>query len=182
MKCNPINFHGNEGVVWLVRWIIKTEMVFSISHCAKGNKVMFAATTFQGRALTWWNSQVATLGLEVANGKSWTEMKTMMTEEFCPPEEIQRLESELWNLKVKDYDITAYTVYFNELVLLCPEMVSTEKKKIKAHIRSLSDNIKGEVTSSEPTTLNAAVHMAHTLMEQKRLAKAERDAEGKKRK
>ncbi|GKE14282.1 hypothetical protein Tco_1421859, partial [Tanacetum coccineum] len=30
-----------------------------------GNKVMFAASTFQGWALTWWNSQVATLGLEV---------------------------------------------------------------------------------------------------------------------
>ncbi|GKC96629.1 reverse transcriptase domain-containing protein [Tanacetum coccineum] len=96
----------------------------------------------------------------VANGKSWTEMKTMMTEEFCPPEEIQRLESELWNLKVKDYDINAYTACFNELVLLCPKMVSTEKKKIRAYIRSLSNNIKGEVTSSEPTTLNAIDHMA----------------------
>ncbi|GKG13288.1 putative reverse transcriptase domain-containing protein, partial [Tanacetum coccineum] len=83
---------------------------------------------------------------------------------------------------VKDYDINAYTACFNELVLLCPKMVSTEKKKIRAYIRSLSNNIKGEVTSSEPTTLNAIDHMAHTLMEQKRLAKAERDAKGKKRK
>ncbi|GKD99331.1 hypothetical protein Tco_1387315, partial [Tanacetum coccineum] len=82
MKCNPINFHGNEGVMGLVRWIEKTEMVFSNSNYAEGNKVMFAAATFQGQDLTWWNSQVATLRLEVANGKSLTEMKTMMTEEF----------------------------------------------------------------------------------------------------
>nr|GEZ36492.1 hypothetical protein [Tanacetum cinerariifolium] len=27
------------------------------------------------------------------------EMKVMMTEEFCPPEEIQRMEGELWNLR-----------------------------------------------------------------------------------
>nr|GEY84243.1 putative reverse transcriptase domain-containing protein [Tanacetum cinerariifolium] len=40
-----------------------------------------------GKALTWWNSQVATLGLEVANGKSWGDMKKMMLEEFCPDEE-----------------------------------------------------------------------------------------------
>ncbi|GJS14978.1 putative reverse transcriptase domain-containing protein [Tanacetum coccineum] len=160
----------------------RERMVFSISHYAEKNKVMFDAATFQGRALNWWNSQVATLGLEVANGKSWTEMKTMMIEELCPPEEIQMIESELWNLKVKDYDITAYTAHFNKLVLLCPEMVLAEKKNIGAYIHGLSDNIKGEVSSSEPTTLNAAVRMAHTLMEQKRLAKAERDAEGKKRK
>nr|GEV87233.1 hypothetical protein [Tanacetum cinerariifolium]GEV87234.1 hypothetical protein [Tanacetum cinerariifolium] len=122
------------------------------------------------------------LGVKVRNGKSWTNMKTMMTKELCPPEEIQRMKSELWNLKVKDYDIIAYTTRFNELVLLCPKMVTTEKKKIGAYICGLSDNIKGEVTSSSPTTLNSAVRMAHTLMEQKRLAKAERDVEGKKRK
>ncbi|GKF68662.1 hypothetical protein Tco_0198341, partial [Tanacetum coccineum] len=31
-----------------------------------------------------------------------TEMKQLITAEFCPIEEIQRLENELWNLKVKE--------------------------------------------------------------------------------
>ncbi|GJS64212.1 putative reverse transcriptase domain-containing protein [Tanacetum coccineum] len=35
-------------------------------------------------------------------------MKQLMTAEFCPIEEIQRLENELWNLKDKEYDIVAY--------------------------------------------------------------------------
>nr|GFD28923.1 putative reverse transcriptase domain-containing protein [Tanacetum cinerariifolium] len=52
-----------------------SEMVFSISDCAERNKVKFAAATLQGKALTWWNSQVATLGLNVAIGKSWGDMK-----------------------------------------------------------------------------------------------------------
>ncbi|GJX97698.1 hypothetical protein Tco_0353496 [Tanacetum coccineum] len=82
MKCNPTSFHGNEGAVELCRWFEKTESVFSISECAERNKVKFAAATLQGRALTWWNSQVATLGLEVANAKSWNDMKIMMREEF----------------------------------------------------------------------------------------------------
>nr|GEY35158.1 retrovirus-related Pol polyprotein from transposon TNT 1-94 [Tanacetum cinerariifolium] len=41
------------------------------------------------QALTWWNSQVATLGLNVAIGKSWGDMKKMMLEEFCPDEELR---------------------------------------------------------------------------------------------
>ncbi|GJU53139.1 putative reverse transcriptase domain-containing protein [Tanacetum coccineum] len=90
------------------------------------------------------------------------------------------MESELWNLKVKEYDITAYTAHFNKSVMLCPEMVPTEKKKIMAYIRGLSKNIKGEVTSSSPTTLNRAIRMAHTFMEKKRLARVEKDAEVKK--
>ncbi|GJR20528.1 putative reverse transcriptase domain-containing protein [Tanacetum coccineum] len=100
---------GGQGAVELCRWFEKTKSVFSISECAERNKVKFAAATLQGRALTWWNSQVATLGLEVANAKSWNDMKIMMREEFCPPEEIQRMEVELWNLRVKDSNISAYT-------------------------------------------------------------------------
>nr|GEZ70034.1 reverse transcriptase domain-containing protein [Tanacetum cinerariifolium] len=93
MKGSPITFCVNEGAVGLIRWIETTEMVFTVSKCTKANKVVFAATTFQDQALTWWNSQVATLGIEVMTRKTWAEMKVMMTEEFCPPEEIQRMKA-----------------------------------------------------------------------------------------
>nr|GEY75913.1 hypothetical protein [Tanacetum cinerariifolium] len=110
------------------------------------------------------------------------DMKKMMMEEFCPDEEVQRLEDELRSLKLRDTNIAAYTQRFNELVLLCPEAVPTEKKNVEAYIKGLPKNIKGEVTSSRPVNLNENVRMAHTLMEQKIQAKAERIAEGNKRK
>nr|GEU32759.1 putative reverse transcriptase domain-containing protein [Tanacetum cinerariifolium] len=157
MKCNPTPFHGKEWAIKLCRWFKKSEMVFSISECTERSKVKFAAATMQGRALTWWNSQVATLGLE-------------------------RLEDELRNLKLRDTNIATYTQMFNELVLICPKVVPNEKKKIETYIRGLPENIKGEVTSSRPTNLNETVCMAHTLMEQKIQAKAERIAKGNKRK
>ncbi|GJU91371.1 putative reverse transcriptase domain-containing protein [Tanacetum coccineum] len=153
MKCDPINFLGVEGAVELYHWFEKTKSVFSISE--------------------W---------LEVANEKSWAKMKTMMKEEFCPPEEIQRMEIELWNLRVKDSNIASYTHRFNELIMLCPYSVPNENKKIKAYIRRLPKKVKGETTSSRPTTLNEAVRMAHTLTKQKLQAKAKRVAESNKRK
>ncbi|GJT54287.1 putative reverse transcriptase domain-containing protein [Tanacetum coccineum] len=108
MKCGPTQFHGNEGAVELCRWFEKIESVFGISECAERSKVKFVAATLQGRALTWWNSQVATLGLDVVNGKSWTDMRKMMMEEFCPDEEVQRLENELRSLKLRDTIDRAY--------------------------------------------------------------------------
>ncbi|GJY32015.1 putative reverse transcriptase domain-containing protein [Tanacetum coccineum] len=155
MKCNPTVFHGHEGAVELISPNLQ------LPH-------------FKGVALTWWNSQVATMGLEAANQIGWTEMKRIMTEEFCPVEEVQRMEHELWNLKVKEFDITAYTKRFHELVQLCPEMVPSERKKIEAYIRGLTDNIKGTVIGSKPISLNEAVRMAHALMEQKSQARIER--------
>nr|GEU50818.1 putative reverse transcriptase domain-containing protein [Tanacetum cinerariifolium] len=53
----------------LCRWFERMESTFGISKCAERRKVKFATTTLHGRALTWWNSQIATLGLKVANGK-----------------------------------------------------------------------------------------------------------------
>ncbi|GJV77532.1 putative reverse transcriptase domain-containing protein [Tanacetum coccineum] len=97
-RANQVNVGGNaggNGAVKLCRWFEKTEMVFGISECAEGKKVKFAAATLKGRALTWWNSQVATLGIEAANRTTWTEMKRLMTEEFFPAKEIQRMEHEL---------------------------------------------------------------------------------------
>nr|GFA80564.1 hypothetical protein [Tanacetum cinerariifolium] len=64
-----------EGVVGLRRWIEKIEQVFEISKCAEGDKVMFAASTFEGRALTWWNGNVHTLGLANVNGIPWKKKK-----------------------------------------------------------------------------------------------------------
>nr|GEZ34901.1 hypothetical protein [Tanacetum cinerariifolium] len=45
MKCHPLNFKGNEGIVSLTRWIEKMESVFNISGCAIENQVKFATCT-----------------------------------------------------------------------------------------------------------------------------------------
>nr|GEX43834.1 retrotransposon protein, putative, Ty3-gypsy subclass [Tanacetum cinerariifolium] len=156
MKCGPTQFHRTEGVVELVRWFEKMENTFEISECA----------------------EVATLGREVANARSWAEVKRMMTDEFCPTKEVQRLEDELRHLKLRDMNIAAYTERFNELDLLCPDAVPNEKKKAELYIKGLPEIIKGETTSSRPVTLNEAVRMAHALMEQTIQAKNERIAKG----
>nr|GEV49793.1 hypothetical protein [Tanacetum cinerariifolium] len=133
MKCGPTQFHRTEGSVGLVRWFEKMDNTFEISECAEVRKVKFTTATLHSRDLTWWNSQVATLGHEVANARSWAEVKQMMTDEFCPTEEVQR---------------------FNELALLCPDLVPNEKKKVELYIKGLPEIIKGETTSSRPVTIN----------------------------
>nr|GEU52869.1 putative ribonuclease H-like domain-containing protein [Tanacetum cinerariifolium] len=167
MKCGPTQFHGKEGAMEFCRWFEKIKCTFGISECAKRNKVKFDAATLQGRALTWWNTQVATLGLTVTNGKSWYDLKRMMLEEFCPEEEISRMKDKLRNLRLKDNDIAAYTNQFNELVLLCPDVVPSTKKKIGQYIKGLPSYIKGETYASNTTTLNEVLRMAHGLMKHK---------------
>nr|GEV40739.1 putative reverse transcriptase domain-containing protein [Tanacetum cinerariifolium] len=85
------------------------------------------------------------------------------------------LRSPLKDMRWKMEDLAAYTERFNELALLCPDVVPNEKEKVELYI-------KGETTSSRLVTLNEVVRMAHALMEQKIQAKNERIAEGHKAK
>ncbi|GKA34453.1 putative reverse transcriptase domain-containing protein [Tanacetum coccineum] len=164
MNGKPHTFNGTEGVVGLRCLIEKVEQVFKTCKCAEEDKVMFAASTFEGRALTWWNENVHTLGLVNANRIPWTEFKTMMTTEYCPATEIQKMEQELWTLTLKGDDIEAYNNRFHELALMCPELVPTEKKKIERYTRGFPERIKGNMTSSKPATLHDAINMARKLL------------------
>ncbi|GJS60867.1 putative reverse transcriptase domain-containing protein [Tanacetum coccineum] len=67
-----------------------------------------------------------------------------MIAEFCPAEELQRMENELWILKVKEYNMVAYTQIFNELALMCPRM--NNQKQGNTQAMTTAPN-KGKVSS-----------------------------------
>ncbi|GKA85002.1 putative reverse transcriptase domain-containing protein [Tanacetum coccineum] len=108
------------------------------------------------------------------------ELMKLMTEVYCPRNEVQKMETELWNLAVKGNDLTAYTRRFQELVLLCTRMVPNEEDKVERFVEGLPDNIQGNVIAAEPTKLQDAFRIANNLMDQKLKGYA-RSAENKRR-
>nr|GEY33674.1 hypothetical protein [Tanacetum cinerariifolium] len=141
IKCHPLNFKGNEGVV--------------------------------DAALTWWNSQIRTLGPE-AYAMTWEVLKKKITDKYCPQGELKKLEIELWNPKVKENDIPTYTNRFQELTLICTKFVANENEKIDKYISGLLDNIYGNVKSSKPRTLDETIELTNDLMDQKLRTYAEK--------
>ncbi|GJW87017.1 putative reverse transcriptase domain-containing protein [Tanacetum coccineum] len=129
LNCQPRNFSRIEGVVGLARWFEKTEYVFRINNCATKFQVKFTTCTLLDNALTWWNSHVQTIRIDEAYETSWKDLTKLMIEVYCPRNEIQKLESELWNLNVKGTDFAGYTRQFQELSLLYPRMVPEEEDK-----------------------------------------------------
>nr|GEZ16860.1 hypothetical protein [Tanacetum cinerariifolium] len=80
LKCQPLNFKGTEGVVRLTQWFKKMEFVFNISNCITACQVKYAACTLQGVALTWWNSHVNIITLEVSHELPWKTLNKMMND------------------------------------------------------------------------------------------------------
>nr|GEY84485.1 putative reverse transcriptase domain-containing protein [Tanacetum cinerariifolium] len=125
MKCQPLNFKGTEGVV-------------ELTQCA----------------LTWWNSHVITIDPDVAYAMTWVDLKKKMTDKYCPRGEIKKLESELWNLRVKSND------------LICRWFARRDTRKC---------------SGIEPKTMQKAMKMENELIDKRNNTWAECQAENKRK-
>ncbi|GJZ92684.1 reverse transcriptase domain-containing protein [Tanacetum coccineum] len=166
ISCQPFYLNGTEGAVGLIRWFERTESVFSRSRCAEENKVTFATGTLTDDALSWWNAYAQPMGIEQANQITWTELKRLLTNKYCPRTEIRKMEEELYNLIVKGNDLKPYVRRFQELTILCPNMVPNNDKLLEAFIGGLPRSIEGNVTASKPQTLEEAINIAQRTMDQ----------------
>nr|GFA23291.1 hypothetical protein [Tanacetum cinerariifolium] len=167
LKCQPLPFKGTKGVTSLSQWYERMESVFYISNCAVENQVKFATCTLHSVALTWWNTHVKTVGHEAAYGMPWKTLMKMMTEKYCPRNEIRKLEMELWDLK--------------ELALLCGRMFSEESDKIEKYIGGLPDMIHASVVASKPKMMQEAIEIATELMDKKIRTFAKRETVSKRK-
>nr|GEW03027.1 putative reverse transcriptase domain-containing protein [Tanacetum cinerariifolium] len=137
ISCQPFYFNGTEGAVGLIRWFERIESVFSHSRCVEGNKVTFATGTLTDDALSWWNAYAQPIGVDQANKITWTELKRLLTNKR-----------------------------FQELAVLCPNMVANTEKLLEAFIGGLPQSIEGNVTASKPQTLEEAINIAQRLIDQ----------------
>ncbi|GJT58357.1 hypothetical protein Tco_0993411 [Tanacetum coccineum] len=85
---NCRNENPDENGRGLIRWFEKMEIVFHISNCPEKSQVKYATCTLLDGALTWWNSHNRTIRTEAAFTMSWRELMKLMTEVYCPRNEI----------------------------------------------------------------------------------------------
>ncbi|GKA75715.1 putative reverse transcriptase domain-containing protein [Tanacetum coccineum] len=78
------------------------------------------------------------------------------------------MEDELYNLTVKGNDLKPYVRRFQELAVLCPNMVPNTEKLLEAFIGGLPRSINGNVNPSKPQTLEEAINIAQRLMDQRK--------------
>ncbi|GKE29487.1 reverse transcriptase domain-containing protein [Tanacetum coccineum] len=106
------------------------ESVIDNSGCLANQRVKYAASSFIGKALTWWNTQVQARGRDAANAMAWDDFKALLMTEFCPSNEIEKLEGEFWNHSMVGADHAGYTDRFHKLAKLVPHLVTPEAKRV----------------------------------------------------
>nr|GEY05584.1 reverse transcriptase domain-containing protein [Tanacetum cinerariifolium] len=86
--------------------------LFSHRNCTKDCKVKFATGTLTEDALSWWNSYAKPIGIEQADKITWTELKRLLTNKYCPRTEVRKMEDEFYNLDVKGNVLKTYARIF----------------------------------------------------------------------
>ncbi|KAJ0543420.1 hypothetical protein HanHA89_Chr09g0350491 [Helianthus annuus] len=142
MDCKPQTFSGAEGPVGLLRWFEKTESVFAMCNYPEGDRVKFASGTLEDGALTWWNAQ------------------------YCPRDEVQKLENEYYNLKMEGSEIEAYTKRSHEMANMCPNLSRPPPRRIELYIKGLAPQVKGLVTTVNLNDLPRIIRLAHKITDQ----------------
>ncbi|GJW62554.1 reverse transcriptase domain-containing protein [Tanacetum coccineum] len=166
VACGPRDFDRTGGAVALTRWIEKMESVIDNSGCLANQRVKYAASSFIGKALTWWNTQVQARGRDAANAMAWNDFKALLTTEFCPSNEIEKLEGEFWNHSMVGADHAGYTDQFHELAKLVPHLVTPEAKRVTRYINRLPSQIRGMLRATQPATIQAAILTAGILTDE----------------
>nr|GEU86869.1 reverse transcriptase domain-containing protein [Tanacetum cinerariifolium] len=77
-------------------------------NCTEDCKVKFLIGTLTEDALSWRNSYAKPIGIEQADKISWTELKRILTNKYCPRTEVKKMEDEFYNLVVKGNDLKTY--------------------------------------------------------------------------
>ncbi|GJU15598.1 putative reverse transcriptase domain-containing protein [Tanacetum coccineum] len=98
---------------------------------------------------------VKTIVLKAAYAMNWVEVMKLMTEVYCPRNEIQKMETEL--------------------------MVPDEENRVERFIGGLPNNIQRNVIAANPARLQDAIRIANQLMDKKVQGYAARSAENKRR-
>ncbi|GJS11165.1 hypothetical protein Tco_0367961 [Tanacetum coccineum] len=125
-------------IQWQIRIPIGTLKPKKFLKCAEEDRVTFATGTLTDDALSWWNAHAQPMGIEQANQITWTELKRLLTNKYCPRTEIKKMEDEFYE----------------------------SNKLMEAFIGGLPQSIEGNVTASKPQTLEEAINISQRLMDQ----------------
>ncbi|GJW94308.1 reverse transcriptase domain-containing protein [Tanacetum coccineum] len=166
VSCQPFYFNGTEGAIYNTPCFRTMYDVDKVAIYFLYRTHLFLMEIVKLNRVSKKYSYAQPIGINQANQITWTELKRLLTNKYCPRTEVKKMEDEFYNLVVKGNDLKTYIRRFQELAVLCPNMVPNAEKLMEVFINGLPRSIEGNVTASKPQTLEEAINIAQRLMDQ----------------
>ncbi|KAI3775976.1 hypothetical protein L1987_45736 [Smallanthus sonchifolius] len=163
--CDPPVLTGKKDAVATFDWVIRMEAAIRLSEYRADRVVKFAPNSLREEASHWWEGVRQAKGDETVDALMWTDLKTLVIKNFCPRNEIEKVEREFLGIKAGSMTHRQYTTRFDELACLVPHLVTTEERKIACYIQGLSDQVRTYVKANAPTTYDSVVELSGVVFD-----------------
>ena len=161
--CGAQEFSGERGALEYLMWAFKMDMVVELSECTEKQSGEYITRMLTGRALKWWDTLCTESGQTSAKRIVWSDLKSLMEDEFYPSSEKQMMEQELMDLRMLGNDYAAYTRRFQDLCILVPHMGAPESRQIDLFIRGLDPRLQGVARTAYPLTMQNVLDRVEPL-------------------
>ncbi|KAI3815196.1 hypothetical protein L1987_14856 [Smallanthus sonchifolius] len=141
------------------------EAAIRLSECRSNQVVKFDANSLREEASHWREGVREAKGDEAVDAMMWNDLKTLVIKNFCPRNEIEKVDIEFLGLKDGSMTHRQYTTRFNEPARLVPHLVTTEERKIACYIQGLSDKVRTYVKANAPTTYDSVVELSGVVFD-----------------
>ncbi|KAI3725366.1 hypothetical protein L1987_65153 [Smallanthus sonchifolius] len=146
-------------------WVIRMEVAIRLCECRANRVMKFAANSLREKASHWWEGVRQAKGDDAVDAMMWTDLKTLVIKNFCPRNEIEKVEREFLGIKARSMMHRQYTTRFNELARPVPHLVTTEERKIACYIQGLPDQVRTYVKANAPTTYDSVVELSGVVFD-----------------
>jgi hypothetical protein len=124
---HPPLFSGGKDPLETDDWLYTTESKFSLLHCTKYQKTLYAAQQFRGPAGAWWASY--TVALPADHHVPWGEFRAAFRGHHLSAGTMRRKLVEFLNLHQGNHSVYEYIQEFNNLAQYGSHHVDTDAMK-----------------------------------------------------
>ncbi|XP_027157258.1 uncharacterized protein LOC113758727 [Coffea eugenioides] len=161
-KFSPPKFSGGPDPDIAENWLENIRNIFDALDYSEEREVNFAVFQLEGPARAWWNV-IRNKWEREQTPRTWMNFVLEFNEKFLPPLVQEKREDDFIKLRQGTSSVAEYETEFTKLSRFAPELVITERKRIRRFIQGLNLEIQDGLAAAQIETFSDALEKAQRV-------------------
>ncbi|XP_071932034.1 uncharacterized protein [Coffea arabica] len=161
-KFSPPKFAGGPDPEVAENWLENIRNIFDALDYTEERQVTFAVFQLEGAARAWWNV-IRNKWERDQTPRIWINFVREFNEKFLPPLVQEKREDDFIKLRQGTLSVAEYETRFTKLSTYAPELVATERKRIRRFIQGLDLEIQDALAAAQVETFSDALEKAQRV-------------------
>ncbi|XP_071902695.1 uncharacterized protein [Coffea arabica] len=159
---NPGNNPGGPSPDLPEGWMDRIMDIFAALGYPEERQVSFVVFQFEGPARAWWNVIKAKWEREQTSW-TWVNFTRECNEKYLPPIVQERREEDFIRLHQGPLSVAEYETQFTKLSRFAPELVLTDRKRIRRFVQGLNVEIQEALAAAQLDTFSQTLEKAQRI-------------------